>query len=347
MKFYITILLLFLSLSGIAQDTIRCKNWSPYFENSLPTRFFYLKMEGPFQYNISSTSDIEEIGNGSAEVTANRTITARLKFPILNKPRVIFTGGVRYVNEEFYFEDIEPEGYSMYVGLNDRNMRKLGVDFKGMFHLHDNRSIVMQTSWDLAGDFKFIGNRYFTFADLLKSSLALGYAIKKDPSSYYAFGVYFGYTFGRPSVYPVFNYSKRYNNGIGFDLLLPQSFKAWKKINKNFYFVGSAEISGTSYTVRVDDTILNEAESIQLRQSTFNTSLGIVTKINKWMGFEAEFGYSNNINFNVTESNFSLGSSLLTPDTDYLIKSNVSGAPYASISLFLAVPDNFLNKFVK
>jgi hypothetical protein len=343
-KFYFIILILFISLSGSAQDTISRKDWTPYFENNLPTRFFYLKMEGPFQYNISSISDIDEIGDGSAEVTANRAVTARLKFPVLNKPRVILTGGIRYVNEEFYFEDIEPEGYPMYVGLNDRNLRKLGVDFKGMFHLRANRSIIVQTNIDLAGDFEFIGDRYFSFGDLLKSSLAVGYAIKKDPSTYYAFGAYFGYTFGRPSLYPVFNYSKRYNNGIGFDLLLPQGFKAWKKMNNNLYLVGGAEISGTSYTVRVDDTILNEAESIQLRQSTINATVGIVAKINKWIGFEAEFGYSNNINFNVSESNFVAGSTLLKPDTNYLIKSTVSGAPYASVSLFLAVPKDLIKR---
>lgn len=347
MRFSLVIIVLFIWLSGFAQDSLSHKDWTPYFENKLPTRFFYLKMEGPFQYNISSESDLAEIGNGSAEVTGNRTVTARLKFPILNKDRIILTGGFRYVNEEFYFEDIEPDGYPMYVGLNNRNLRSLGADFKGMFHLRDNQSIIMQTSWKLSGDFNIRDEKYFSYSDLLKSSLAVGYAVRKDASTYYAFGAYFGYTFGKPSLYPVINYSKRFDNGIGIDLLLPQGLKAWKKINKNLYLVGSAAISGTSYTVRVDDTILSEAESIQLRQSTIDATVGIVTQINKWIGFEVEFGYSNNINFNVSESNFIPGSTLPKPDTDYLIKSKVTGAPYASISLFLAVPKDLIKRMIE
>ncbi|WP_321370858.1 DUF6268 family outer membrane beta-barrel protein [uncultured Draconibacterium sp.] len=347
MKYILGLILVVIAVAGSAQDTISKEDWTPYFENNLPTRFLYLKMEGPFQYNISSTSDLEAIGDGSAEITGNRTVTARLKFPILNKQRVKLTGGIRYVNEQFYFEDIEPDGYPMYVGLNDRGLRRLGIDMKGMFHLYDNHSLVVQTSWSLAGDFHIHDNRYFSFGDLLKSSLAIGYATRKDLNTYYAFGAYFGYTFGDPAIYPVFNYSKRFANGIGLDLLLPQGFKAWKQINKRFYVVCDAEISGTSYTVRVDNTVLNETESIQLRQSTIDATVGIITQINKWVGFEAKFGYSNNINFNVTESNFKPGSTLPRPDTDYLIKSTVSGAPYASVALFLSVPRDLMDRCIE
>ncbi len=347
MKYFLAFILSFMSVAGFAQDTLSREDWTPYFESNLPTRFLYLKMEGPFQYNISSTSEIPEIGNGSAEITGNRTVTARFKFPILNKQRVKLTGGFRYVNEQFYFEDIKPGDYPMYVGLNDRNLRRLGLDMKGLFHLRDNHSIVMQTSWSLAGDFHIHDHKYFSFGDLLKSSLAIGYATRKDKNTYYAFGAYFGYTFGDPAIYPVINYCKRFPNGIGLDLILPQGFKAWKQLNKSFYLVCDAEISGTSYTVRVDNTVLNELESIQLRQSTIDATVGIIARINKWVGIETKFGYSNNINFNVTESNFKIGSTLLKPDTDYLIKSKVSGAPYASISLFLSVPKNLIDRYVE
>ncbi len=327
-------------------DTLEKCDWTPLFENDLPKKFLYFKYEGPFQYNISSTSDLEEIGDGSAEITGNQTATVRLKFPILNKNRVILSGGLRYSNEQFYFEDLEPDDYPLYVGLNDRNLRSLGLDFKGMFHLKGNKSIIMQTAWNLAGDFHLSGEKYFKISDLLKSSLALGYAVRKDANTYYAFGAYFGYTFGDPALYPVFNYSKRFNNNIGIDLLLPQGIKIWKKFSNNFYVLGAAEISGTSYTVRVDDSILSEAESVQLRQSTIDATLGVLAKINKWAGVEARFGYSNNINFNITESNFVEGSTLPKPDTDYLIKSTVSGAPYFSISLFLAVPKDLMKRMV-
>jgi hypothetical protein len=347
-RYKITILFILIARFSFAQkmDTIQKCDWTPVFENDLPKKFFYIKTEGPFQYQIKSESDVEEIGNGSAEITSNPTVTARLKFPILNKNRAILTGGIRYTNEQFYFDHSKPSDYPMYTGLHNRNLRKLGLDFKGMFHLKGNRSIVMQTAWDLAGDFHLGGEKYFKLGDLLKSSLALGYAIRKDANTYYAFGAYFGYTFGDPSLYPVFNYSKRFNNNVGIDVLLPQGLKVWKKLNNNFYLLGAAEISGTSYTVRVDDSILSEAESVQLRQSTIDATVGVLARINKWVGVEARFGYSNNLNFNVSESNFIPGSTLPKPDTDYLIKSDVAGAPYYSFSVFLAVPKDLMKRFV-
>lgn len=347
-RFQLTIISFFILFCAKAQDldTLEKCDWTPVFENDLPKKFFYIKTEGPFQYQINSQSDLEEIGDGSAEITSNPTVTVRLKFPVLNNKRAILTGGIRYTNEQFYFDHLKPNDYAMYVGLHNRNLRKLGVDFKGMFHLKGNRSIVMQTAWDLAGDFHLGGEKYFKLGDLLKSSLALGYAIRKDANTYFAFGAYFGYTFGDPSLYPVFNYSKRFSNGMGIDLLLPQGLKVWKKLNNSFYLLGAAEISGTSYTVRVDDSILNEAESVQLRQSTIDATVGVLARVNKWVGVEARFGYSNNLNFNVSESNFIPGSTLPKPDTDYLIKSDVAGAPYFSASIFLAVPKNLLKRFV-
>jgi hypothetical protein len=349
MKLTFTTILLFLAIISFSQnerDSFRKEDWLPHFENNMPTKFFYLKTEGPFQYRINSTSDLEEIGDGSAEISENRTFTARLKFPILNREKTFLTGGIRYTDEEFQFSHAEPEDYPLYVSLDNRNLKNLGFDIKGMFRLKGNRSIVLQTSWNLAGDFYRDDKDYFSVGDLLKSSLAVGYAIKKDASTYKAFGVYFGYTFGRPSIYPVFNYVKRFNNGWGLDLLLPQSARIFKNFNDKLYLYANSQVSGNSYTIRLSDSVLDEAESLQLRQSTFVSTFGVVKKINRWIWLEGEFGYSHSINFNLSETNFKEGSTL-RPDTDYLIKSDVSGAPFYSISLFLAVPDNFMDRMMK
>lgn len=320
------------------------EDWTPWFRENLPTRFFYLTLEGPFNYGISSKSALDVIGDGKGEVSANQVVTARLKFPVLNKERAKISGGIRYVNEQFYFSDITPEDYPMYVGLNDRNLRKLGVDLKGLFHLHDNRSIVVRSSWNLAGDFNLSGERYFKVSDLMKSSLAVGYAIRKDSQTYYAFGAYFGYTFGVPSVYPVVLYNRRLANGVGFDLFLPQGGKVWKRLGPKWCVLANAGFSGTSYTVKVNDTVLQEAESIQLRQSVLKTTGGFIYYANRWVGAELQLGYSKNINFNVSESNFRPGSRFPEADTDYLIKSKTKGAPYASCTLFLTVPKELLER---
>jgi len=127
-KSTLTILFLFIVLPGFSQseqDTLCKEDWLPRCANSLPTKFFYLKTEGPFQYNINSTSELEEIGNGSAEISGNRTFIARLKFPILNKERVVLTGGIKYSDEEFYFKNAQPSDYSLYVSQLEFSRRFL------------------------------------------------------------------------------------------------------------------------------------------------------------------------------------------------------------------------------
>lgn len=345
-KFILTVLLSLTIFLSFAQNPENKKDWLPVFENSLPTRFFTVKMEGLFQYSINSTSEIEEIGDGSAEISGNRLSSISLKFPILSKPNVVLTGGAKYTDEQFYFSEFDPVDYPLYVSLNDRNLKNLGGDINGLFHLKGNRSILLRSSFYLAGDF-YRSDKYFSIGNLLKTSVALGYGVKKDKNTYIAGGVYFGYTFGRPSFFPVLVYSKRFNNGFGLEAALPQSIRIWKKVSDKFFVIGHSKISGNSYTMRLQGSILEEAESLQLRQSNIVTSIGIYWKLGKWIWLESEAGYSHNLNFNISESNFIPGSTLPKPDTDYLIKSDVSGAPFLSLSMFLAPPREFLDKFIK
>jgi len=344
-KSILTILLSFLFLFGIAQDSLKKEDWLPVFDNKLPTRFFTLQLDGIFHHSITSTSDLEEIGDGNADILGNRIFSTGLKFPVLNKEKVVLTGGVKYIDEEFYFDDYEPVDYPLYVGLNDRNLKSLGVNFNGFFYASKNRSIVMRSSFSLAGDF-YRSGEYFNFDDLLKISLALGYGIKRNENTYIAFGGYLGYTFGKPSIYPAFVYHKQFYNGLGFEAVLPQMIRVWKKFSEKFYLYGRSKVTGNSYTVRLYSSVLDQAESLQLRKSNIISTVGIYQRFGKWIWLQAEAGYCNSLNFNVSETNFVPGSTLPKPDTDYLIKSDVTGAPFVSVSLFLSPPKDLINKYL-
>jgi hypothetical protein len=202
---------------------------------------------------------------------------------------------------------------------------------------------MFRTTVNLTGDFDR-ENSDIPLRDLLKGSIAIGYGIKPNSSSYFAFGVYAGYKFGSPSIYPGIVYSKRFSNGLGLDMMLPQSIKIWKKVNPGLFISAKSKVEGNSYAIKVNSSILDEAQSLQLRQSGILSSVNVLQKISKWIWLEASLGYSYNLSFNVTESNFVQGSHLLKVDTDYLIESKVDGAPYVSLSLSLAIPDDFIDK---
>ena len=344
MKIILTIILSFIIFFGWAQEASEKEEWLPVFENKLPMRFFTLKTDYRYGYKINSSSEIPEIGNGEAEIEGNRLASIMLKFPIIYKSNLIMTGGIKYTDEQFYFEDFNPVNYPLYVSLNDRNLKNLGVDINGIFRIKENRSVVIRSNFSQAGDF-YRNDKFFTPGKLLKLSVALGYGVKKNENTYYAFGAYLGYTFGKPSIYPGFIYSKRFKNDVGIDALLPQSIKAWKKYSEKFYVFGRSRIMGNSYNIRLNGSVLSQYESLQLRQSNIISSLGLYRSLGKWLWLEAEIGYSHNINFNISGSNFEKGGSLLKPDTNYLIKSEMSGAPFIGVSIFMNPPKDFIENF--
>ena len=342
----ILIIFLFTTIGSFAQAPEDRTEWIPLFENRLPSRFFTFKTNYNFQYSINSKSDIEQIGNGSAEVSGNRNASLDLKFPILNKTNVILSGSIKYSDEQFYFEKHNPATYPLYVSLNDRNLKNLGGDINGLFHHKNNKSFLLRSSIYLAGDF-YRSDDSFSTGKLLKFSLALGYGIKKDVNTFYAYGIYAGYTFGRPSIYPALVYSKRMNHNIGLDATLPQSVKIWKKFSDNTFIYARSAVSGNSYTVRLQGSVLKEFDSLQLRQSNLNSSVGIMQKLGKWIWLEGNLGYTHYFSFNISESNFKHNYTIPRPNSTYLIESDVSGSPFASISLFLAPPKELLNKFLR
>ncbi len=337
------LLLLLLSQYSVGQLSQPDTKWFPDFQDRMPTRFLILKSDINFKYSIDSKSEVSEIGSGKATIDANKTSGGELLFPIAYKPNLILVGGLRYYDEQYYFNDIEPQDHPLFLSLDDRNLKKLGLGINGFIHLKGNRSLVVRSTLYLAGDF-YRDDSSIPYKELLKGSVALGYAIKPDSVSYFGFGFYAGYKFGIPSIYPALIYSRQFPNKIGFDAMLPQSIKVWKKVSDGLFVYGRSRVVGNSYAIRVKSTILDEAESLQLRQSAIISSIGILKQLNKWLWLEAAAGYTYNLSFKVSESDFVSGSTLLRPNTDYLIKSDVSGAPYFTLSLSLALPDDFKDR---
>lgn len=335
-----------LSLVCFSQQPQSKYEWMPLFDNRLPSKIFEIKTDVNFQYSIASSSNIEETENGSAEISGNRISSVSLKFPLLNKSDLKLTGSLKYTDEQFYFEDQNPLSYPLYVSLNDRNLKTLGGGVYGFFHLSRNRSFIIRSNLFLAGDF-YRSDKGFSFKNLAKFSLAAGYGLKKDSHTYHGFGVYYGYSLGRPTMLPIYLFKKNFRNSMALEMMLPQSIKVWNKFSEKSFVYAQTKISGNSYTIRLNNSALENFNSLQLRQSYLNFSLGITHKLGKWIWFEGEFGYSHNLNFNVSESNFIPNQKFPKPDKKYLIESELAGSPFISVSLFLSPPQGFLEKYLK
>ena len=344
-KYIVTFLCFIVASNTFSQEILPKDFWVPRCKTNPPIHFLSYQRSATLDYGINSKSTINEIGDGSSEIKSNQANAIDLKFPVFNKQKFILTGSLNYSSEEIYFDGDENIDYPLYASLNDRDLKTFGGTLNGMIRLKGNKSLILRGSMTMAGD--FWNYEDFPMGKYLKSSFAAAYAIKKNDDLFYAFGMYYGYQFGTPSVYPAFIWSQRFTNNYGIDAILPQRIRIWKMVNQNFFIDAYAKVTGDSYTIHLGNSILSGVESLQLRKSSILISGGVSHKISKWIWAEAKIGYSKSINFNLSESNFSKGSSLPKPDNNYIIKSTVRGAKYFSVSLFLSPPTEFLQKFRK
>ena len=342
----LTILLLASTETLFGQKSPSNEEWLPVLETRFPVKFMSLKMDAMLDYGIASKSSIPDIGQGNSEIKASNTATFDVKFPLLNKPGFVLAGSIKFTDEQLYFEKEGDISYPLFVSLNDRNLKKVGAHLNALLHLRANKSLIFRGSFSMAGDF-YKDDESPSLKKYIKSSFAVAYAIRRNSKSYLAFGAYYDYTFGVPSIYPAMVWSQRFQNNFGIDAVLPQSIKAWKLVNNNFYVFAETRITGDSYSIHLDNSILNEVETLQLRKSTILATAGLTHKLSKWLWAEAQVGYTKNLNFNLSESNFSKGSTLPKPDNDYIITSSVRDAPFVSFSLFLSPPAGFIRKIRK
>lgn len=334
-----------LMLMGASAQTMERDSvlWLPVPENNLPTKVLELDIETVYDYHLNSISSIPEIGEGRGEIVSNRRFQAGLKFPIWNETNFRLNGGLSYLDEEFEFESEDQNNYPLYASLQDRNLKVFGLTLYYMQHLRANRSLNFRTSIELSGDF------YDSFGaaslwEYGKVTIAAVYGIRKDKNTSWGFGAYYGYTFGSPSIYPVFVYSSQWGEGWGVDLILPSSLKLWHEWRADQIFYLNTRVKGHSYTIDLENSVLEDIDRAQFRYAELRLEMGYQRKLYGWLWAEAQVGLRENLSFNLSESNFKDERDLIFPqaDNDYLIESNVRSAPFFRFSLFLAPSAAFL-----
>jgi hypothetical protein len=152
------------------------------------------------EHKITSTAKQSGYANAYGEVSKNSRLDIKLRLPIINKPALTVAVGFRFFKEEFYFTEPSVPNYELYTDLQDRSLRTAGLQLYIVKPTKTKKYFLLRMSADLNGDFT---NTKIPINKYLKFSVAPMIGWKQNPNLSLALGLAYGYTFGRPTIYPI------------------------------------------------------------------------------------------------------------------------------------------------
>ena len=296
--------------------------------------------EKVLDYRITTYSNVEDYPNGEGEINRNRRIKFKFKLPVINKDHFKFAMGFRYSHEEFRFESPDELDYPFYQSLENKPLKSFGSDFYFMLPRKNNTFFALALNLSINGDYY---QKDVPFFDYLKVSVAPIFGIKKHDNLIYGFGFAYSYVFGDPSISPVISYMHTFNKKWGIEALLPLEAKVRYNIGPGSFLYAGAKLRGASYHIHLDNTMLNDNGTAELRQSEIKFQVTLRREIYDFIWFSANAGYRHNINFNIADSNRNRSATNFF-DREYLLESNLENAFFFNFSLDIVTPKKWYDK---
>lgn len=283
-------------------------------------------------FAIDSESDDPRIGNGSGKVRRHNKFNTRVMVPVLNKPQSTLLVGVDYQLEEFNFENISQNSYSLYRYLEDKDLKSLGLQFAYLHSIDTRRFYLARINGELNGDYT---RDNINISDYLKVTLDLAYGWKKTPDYALGIGLQVGYTFGRQSIYPGILFNRTFNDKWGVESIFPANTRLRYNFNDKTFLYGGYRLEGSSYDIFVNKTPLSEFGEIELRRTDLKALLRLEREIYDFLWFGLEGGFRQYYRHRVFDE---VGS------RDELITNDLAGAGYFNVEVFFVAPRSWLEK---
>jgi len=292
-----------------------------------------IKYELQPAYKIISTGKQGTYGNSEAETKSNQRWDFRFRFPILNKPSLTIAAGIKYTQEEFNFRNIKANTYEFYKELEDRPLKSLGLHFYALKPTKNNKYFILRASFDLNGDYN---SNQFSVKDFLKFSITPLVGWKRSENLSYAVGLSYGYTFGKPLIFPVVSINKNFNCNLGIESVLPVNIKLrYTKNDKNYFYTGF-DLNGASYRLNNAGTSFSEYNKLHLFRSELRYTLNYEREIHDWLWFGIEGGIRHSFNFNLNNGP--------RARSNVIISNKVRDAPLINTSIFVVPPRGMLKR---
>jgi hypothetical protein len=281
-------------------------------------------------HSMYSDSQLEGLPDNRGQIYKDQRWEYRLRFPVYSSPKLSLAMGLQYFSETYRFRNLDVNQYPFHNDLNGRSLRTMGSNFYMVRNWRGNFYILFRAGVDFMGDYSYQrvpGTNYIRAS----ASPLIGWKRNQDLS--YAFGVAYGYRFGRALLLPVFQYQQNFNRQWAVDALLPGRIRFRYTANpKTLIYMGS-EFNGANYVLNLDHPTFAQFDNLYLQKSELRSLLSLERELYDWLWLGVEAGLRTNISFTLTE----------TPRSrrEVVIFNRPDGALVVSVSLFGVVPRRF------
>ncbi len=266
----------------------------------------------------------------SGSIDESNLLMMKLRIPILLKDNLKILIGAEYKEEKYQFDEASLLGSAAYLSLNQKPLKMLSTSAYVVKPFRGNSYALGRVKVKLSGD--FTRNE---LDDYFRSSLSLIYGKRAKSNMSWGVGLNYNYSFGQQFIFPIVAYSKVISSTWNMDALLPVSIKVRYKINDGNLLELSNRLTGDSYNIGFKDLGRN---NLFLEKSDLLTELIYEREIHDFFWASASLGHRYNMRFNLSDEN------IFPARTAPLIKSKLTNAMFASVSLFLVPPRSWAKR---
>lgn len=305
----------------------------PGVEGQARPRGLVIRYERLPGFDIESESDDPRVGNGEGRVRRHNKFSVSAGAPLINRPQTKLIIGFDYELEEFNFEDLDENSYSLYRYLEDKNLKSIGLQLAYQHSLDERKFYIIRVKGELNGDYT---RDNISITDYFKGTVDLAYGWSFSPYYSIGVGVQYGYIFGRQRIYPGLLYNRTFNPKWGVEAIFPAAARVRYNANEKTLFYAGYRLEGGSYNIYADDTELQQFDEIELRRTDIKGLLRMEREIYDFIWFAVEGGFRQYYHNRIYEE---VGTS-----DDELIDNDLAGAGFIEVELYLVAPRKWLEK---
>jgi len=295
-----------------------------------------------FKYHIQSSFDIDaegktgNIGNAESKIGKMDNFEFDLKLPLFLRDKTILITGLEFNFDEYNFRNSENLSFEFFRVLDNEQLRVRKLKFYLTRSLNEKQFLFFRTTIGINGEIDAIED--VSVHRFLKYSLLGIYGWKYDNLTAYGVGIFFNFTLGRPSVFPIFLWNKYLNSRWGFESRLPAKFTMRYTPNPKYIINFGYKVDGASYRISTNEQPLAGLADLELRKSELRFFAGAERQIYDFIWAGVSAGFRQNLVFDVTNND-------LFKDAD-IIENNLAGSFFFEFSIFI-VPNQTIKNALK
>ncbi|MBD2724588.1 DUF6268 family outer membrane beta-barrel protein [Hymenobacter armeniacus] len=331
-----------------AQDTVaRDKQQfaNPSVLGMGPSKGLIVRYERMPRFGVSSSAQVQGLNDFSTEATKNARLSIKGYIPAWNHPHLKVIVGLSYEREEFQFAQL-PTTYELYDNIENKGLKSTAAQVAVIRPVDDVHWYLARVKGELSGDYT---SNELTKSDYSRFSAEAIYGWKRSPNFSWGVGFQYGYTFGRLSLYPAVVYNRTFNNRWGVEALAPARITLRYNVNPSSILYAGYTVDGYNYIVHLTRAPLARKNAdgspdpskavlstLELRETEVKFRLRWERELLSFLWLGAEGGYRYNYAFDAFDRT--------NADREKIIDSQLNGAPYASLELFITPPRKLLEK---